>query len=58
MLSNFAYMYGGVEGLRRLGDEEYAASDGRHVSLFGQRKFVGGPTGPAGKQLDQEDVSG
>lgn len=40
----------------RWGDEEYPSSDKRQVKLFGQAKFVGGPTGPADKQLNREKI--
>jgi hypothetical protein len=40
----------------RWGDEEYPSSDSRQFKLFGQAKFVGGPTGPADKQLVREKV--
>jgi hypothetical protein len=40
----------------RWGDQEYPTSDMRQVKLFGQAKFVTGPTGPADKQLNRSDV--
>ncbi|KAF2709729.1 hypothetical protein K504DRAFT_467679 [Pleomassaria siparia CBS 279.74] len=40
----------------RWGDEEYPESDPRQVTLFGQKKFAGGPTGPADKQLNRKDI--
>ena len=38
------------------GDQEYPTSDKRQVKLFGQAKFSGGPTGPADKQLNRNDL--
>jgi hypothetical protein len=40
----------------RWGDEEYPAGDRRQVEVFGQKKFVGGPTGLVDKQLDRKEV--
>ncbi|KAH7078819.1 hypothetical protein BKA63DRAFT_251735 [Paraphoma chrysanthemicola] len=40
----------------RWGDQEYPTSDKRQVKLFGQAKFSSGPTGPADKQLNRNNV--
>ncbi|KAF2741400.1 hypothetical protein EJ04DRAFT_480750 [Polyplosphaeria fusca] len=40
----------------RWGDQEYPTSDPRQVKVFGQAKFASGPTGPADKQLNRNDV--
>jgi hypothetical protein len=40
----------------RWGDEAYPDSDGRQVNLFGQKKWVDGPTGPVDKQLDRKEM--
>ena len=40
----------------RWGDEQYPDSDKRQQQLVGNRKYVGGPTGPADKQLGRKEV--
>lgn len=40
----------------RWGDQEYPTSDPRQVKLFGQAKYASGPTGPADKQLNRNNV--
>ncbi|KAF1913940.1 hypothetical protein BDU57DRAFT_456635 [Ampelomyces quisqualis] len=40
----------------RWGDEEYPVSDARQVKMLGQAKFASGPTGPADKQLNRDQV--
>lgn len=40
----------------RWGDKEYPSSDKRQRELFGQKKYVDGPTGPVEKQLNREKV--
>ncbi|KAL5392811.1 hypothetical protein DPSP01_000509 [Paraphaeosphaeria sporulosa] len=40
----------------RWGDEEYPKDDKRQHDLLGNKKFVGGPTGPADKQLDRKEM--
>lgn len=40
----------------RWGDKEYPKGDRRQVKLFGQAKFVDGPTGPVDKQLGRSKI--
>ncbi|KAF2676542.1 hypothetical protein K458DRAFT_447452 [Lentithecium fluviatile CBS 122367] len=40
----------------RWGDQEYPAGDRRQDDLAGNKKYVGGPTGPADKQLGRKEV--
>ncbi|KAF2195553.1 hypothetical protein K469DRAFT_544849 [Zopfia rhizophila CBS 207.26] len=40
----------------RWGDEQYPDTDKRQQQLVGNRKYVGGPTGPADKQLNRKNV--
>lgn len=40
----------------RWGDQEYPADDKRQQSLVGFKKYGGGPTGPADKQLNRKRV--
>ncbi|KAF2001306.1 hypothetical protein P154DRAFT_521706 [Amniculicola lignicola CBS 123094] len=40
----------------RWGDEQYPDKDKRQTQLAGNRKYVGGPTGPKDKQLGRKEV--
>ncbi|KAF2108733.1 hypothetical protein BDV96DRAFT_605487 [Lophiotrema nucula] len=40
----------------RWGDEQYPDTDQRQKQLVGNRKYVGGPTGPLDKQVDRKEV--
>ncbi|KAF2791963.1 hypothetical protein K505DRAFT_308528 [Melanomma pulvis-pyrius CBS 109.77] len=40
----------------RWGDAEFPAADARQRDLLGNKKFVGGPTGPADKGLERREV--
>ncbi|KAF2731479.1 hypothetical protein EJ04DRAFT_514579 [Polyplosphaeria fusca] len=40
----------------RWGDEQYGDQDKRQMQLAGNRKFVGGPTGPMDKQLERKEL--
>jgi hypothetical protein len=44
--------------LGRWGDDAPPKGSPGQVEIFGQRKFVGGPTGPLDKRLDRENMSG
>lgn len=49
---NYLYFVG------RWGDEAPPDDSEGQVEIFGQRKFVGGPTGPLDKRLVRENMSG
>jgi len=40
----------------RWGDAEYPENDPRQDSLVGNKKYVGGPTGPLDKQLNRKQI--
>lgn len=44
--------------LGRWGDDAPPDNSPGQLDLFGQRRYVGGPTGPIDKRLDRENMSG